>query len=73
MRVQSRVDVNIPTLLETKPIDFYVQEIVDFAINTTDDSVEYSVYTIDANGSPEYYLAKKKVKAVGRMTRIHSI
>lgn len=64
MRVQSRVDVNIPTLLETKPIDFYVQEIVDFAINTTDDSVEYSVYTIDANGSPEYYLAKKKVKAV---------
>lgn len=64
MRIQSRVDVNIPTLLETKPIDFYVQEIVDFAIDTTDDSVEISVYTIDANGSPEYYLAKKKVKAV---------
>lgn len=64
MRVQSKIDVNIPTLLETKPIDFYVQEIVDFAINTTGDSVEYSVYTIDANGSPEYYLAKKKVKAV---------
>ena len=64
MRVQSKVDVNIPTLLETKPIDFYVQDIVDFSINTADDPVEYSVYTIDANGSAEYFLAKKRVKAV---------
>ena len=64
MRVQSKVDVNVPTLLETRPIDFYVQDIVDFAINTADDPVEYSVYTIDANGNPEYFLAKKRVKAV---------
>lgn len=64
MRVQSKVDVNIPTLLETRPVDFYVQDIVDFAINTADDPVEFSVYTIDASGNPEYYLAKKKVKAV---------
>lgn len=64
MRVQSNVDINVPTLLETRPIDFYVQDIVDFAINTASDPVEYSVYTIDANGNPEYYLAKKRAKAV---------
>jgi hypothetical protein len=64
MRVQSNVDINVPTLLETRPIDFYVQDIVDFAINTASDPVEYSVYTIDASGNPEYFLAKKRAKAV---------
>lgn len=64
MRVKSTVDVNIPTVLENQPIDFYIQDIVDFAINTTDDPVEYSVYTIDANGFPEYFLAKKKARAI---------
>lgn len=64
MRVKSTVDVNVPTVLENQPIDFYIQDIVDFAINTTDDPVEYSVYTIDANGFPEYFLAKKKARAI---------
>lgn len=64
MRVKSTVDVNIPTVLENQPIDFYIQDIVDFAINTADDPVEYTVYTYDANGFPEYILAKKKAKAV---------
>tara|TARA_S200002703_G_C3801176_1_gene247615 strand:+ start:1465 stop:3411 length:1947 start_codon:yes stop_codon:yes gene_type:complete len=45
-------------------IDFYVAEPVDFSINTADDPVDFTVYSIDADGNPEYYLAKKKVKAV---------
>jgi phage-related baseplate assembly protein len=64
MRVQSTVNVSSPTITETVPVDFYVQDIVDFAIDTVDDPVEYSVYTLDANGNPEYYLAKKQVNAV---------
>lgn len=45
-------------------VDFFVQEAIDFSINTTDDSVEFTVYSVDADGNPEYYLAKKKAKAV---------
>ena len=64
MQVRSTVTTNIPTAAEIVPVNFYVQSVVDFAIDTADDPVEYSVYTIDANGSPEYYLAKKQVNAV---------
>lgn len=64
MQVRSTVNVNLPTATEVVPINFYIQDIVDFAIDTTDDNVEYSVYTIDASGNPEYFLAKKQVKAV---------
>jgi hypothetical protein len=45
-------------------VDFYIQEAVDFSIDTTDDPVEFTVYSIGADGNPEYYLAKKKVRAV---------
>lgn len=45
-------------------VDFFVQEAIDFSINTTDDPVEFTVYSVDADGNPEYYLAKKRAKAV---------
>ena len=45
-------------------IDFYIQEAVDFTIDTPDDPVEYSVYSTDATGNYEYFLAKKTAKAV---------
>ena len=45
-------------------VDFFVQEAIDFSINTTDDPVEFTVYSVDADGNPEYYLAKKKAKAI---------
>lgn len=64
MQVRSTVNNTIPTATEATPVNFYIQDIVDFAIDTTADPVEYSVYTIDANGDPEYYLAKKQVTAV---------
>jgi len=49
---------------ESDVINFYIQEAVDFSINTPDDPVEFSVYSMDATGNPEYWLAKKTVKAV---------
>lgn len=64
MQVRSTVTTNIPTTTEIVPVNFYIQDAVDFAIDTADDPVEYSVYTIDANGSPEYFLAKKQANAV---------
>lgn len=64
MRLQTTSEVNLQTLTETTPVDFFIQDIVDFSINTADDPVTYTVYTYDANGNPEYFLAKKTAQAV---------
>jgi hypothetical protein len=44
--------------------EFLVAEPVDFTINNIDDSTEITVYSIDGNGAPNYYLAKKTKKAI---------
>lgn len=64
MRVKTTVDPLIPTILEDQSVNFYVQDIIDFAINTTDDPREDSVYTLDNNGGVEYVLCKKKIRAI---------
>jgi len=54
---------------QSSAVNFYVQETVDFSINTADDPVEYSVYSINASGNPEYFLAKKSVKAISAIVK----
>lgn len=44
--------------------EFLIQEPVDFSVNNVYDPVEYTVYSIDANGAPNYFLAKKTKKAI---------
>lgn len=44
--------------------EFLIQEPVDFTINNVYDPVEYTVYSIDANGAPNYFLARKTKKAI---------
>jgi len=48
-------------------VEFMIQNKVDFSINNVFDPTTYSVYSIDANGAPNYFLAKKTVKAVSAM------
>jgi len=52
-------------------VDFYVQEAIDFSINTADDPVDFQVYSIDATGEYEYFLAKKTVKAVSATPTVY--
>ena len=54
-------------------VDFFVQEPIDFSINTASDPVDYTVYSIDADGNPDYYLAKKQVNAVSAATATQTI
>lgn len=49
---------------ESTTIDFTIQEAVDFSIDTADDPVEITVYSIDADANPLYYLAKKSANAI---------
>lgn len=64
MRVKTTIDPLIPTILEDPSVNFYVQDIVDFSIDTTDDPVIYTPYTIDSVTGTEYFLAKKKARAI---------
>lgn len=54
-------------------IDFFVQEAVDFSINTADDPVEFTVYSVDLDGNPEYYLAKKKANAISAILQTQEV
>ena len=44
--------------------EFLIQDSIDFAVNNIYSPTEYSVYTIDNNGAPNYFLAKKTVSAI---------
>ena len=48
----------------TGGVEFIAQNKVDFSINNVFDPTTISVYSIDANGAPNYFLAKKTVKAI---------
>lgn len=45
-------------------IEFIVQNKIDFSVNNIFDPTEITVYSIDANAAPTYYLAKKTVQAI---------
>lgn len=53
-------------------IEFVSQNTVDFSINNVYDPTEISVYSIDNNGAPNYYLAKKTTKAISATTQIQT-
>ena len=50
-------------------ITFRTQEEVDFTVNNAFSPIEVSVYSLDANGNPIYFLAKKQVKAISATTK----
>jgi len=44
-------------------VNFYIPEKVNFSVSSSVDPIDISVYSIDSNGDPLYYLLKKVVKA----------
>jgi hypothetical protein len=54
-------------------VEFLVQEDVDFSVNNIYSPTEISVYTVDNNNAPNYYLAKKTVKAISAQPEVVDI
>jgi len=48
---------------------FYVPEKINFAVSSSADPVDISVYSVDNNGDPLYYLLKKTIKAISGTVR----
>jgi len=53
--------------------EFMVQNKVDFSINNQFDPTTISVYKLDGSGLPEYYMAKKTVKAVSAQPKTMTV
>jgi len=54
-------------------IEFLIQDAVDFSINDVYSPTEISVYTVDNNNAPNYFLAKKIVTAISAEPKTKSI
>ncbi len=48
---------------------FLTQNTVDFTVNNVFNPTEISIYSLDTNGNPTYYLAKKQVSAISATTK----
>jgi hypothetical protein len=53
----------------TNGTEFYIADRIDFSINNTFDPLSVSVYSLDSNGAPNYYLGKKTVKAISAVPK----
>jgi len=59
------INPGLKTRSSAGSIEFITQEKIDFSINNYIDPLEISVYSIDqTTGAPNYFLAKKTVKAI---------
>ncbi len=59
-----KLDAGLIIRSTSNNIEFLVQDPIDFSINNLQDPTEYSVYSIDTAGAPNYYLARKTKRAV---------
>jgi len=50
-------------------ITFYIPEKINFSVSSSTDPVEVSIYSVDNNGDPLYYLLRKTVKAISGTAR----
>ncbi len=50
-------------------LNFYVPEKINFSASSSKEPVEVSVYSVDSNSDPVYYLLKKTVKAISGTAR----
>jgi hypothetical protein len=54
-------------------VEFIVNDRVDFSIDSVYNPTQISVYSIDNTGAPNYYLAKKTVKAISAQPKTTEI
>jgi phage-related baseplate assembly protein len=73
LRYGLKIASNMVVRSTSNNIEFLVPEPVDFSINTVDDSTEVTVYSIDGNGAPNYYLARKTRRAISATTNTTTI
>jgi len=55
--------------INNNSLNFYVPEKINFSASSSTEPVDVSVYSVDNNGDPIYYLLRKTVKAISGTVR----
>ncbi len=63
-----QIDPN-STFNSTEGSTFYINNEVDFKVSSSFNPTELSIYQYDSSNNPEYYLLKKKTKAISGQTK----
>ena len=50
-------------------ISFVTEQLIDFNISSSSDPTDISVYQIDGDGNPQYYLLKKNIKVISAVRK----
>ncbi len=50
-------------------ISFVTEQLIDFNISSSSDPTDTSVYQIDGDGNPQYYLLKKNIKVISAVRK----
>jgi len=50
--------------LEGSGVSFYIEDKIDFSVSSSSDPTDISVYSVDSNDNPNFYLLKKTKRAV---------
>jgi len=73
MRYALKVEPGMRLRSSVGSVEFMVQNKVDFSINNVFDPTTISVYKLDGSGLPEYYMAKKTVKAISAQPKTMTV
>lgn len=57
------------TFISTEGPTFYINNEVDFKVSSSFDPTEINIYQYDSSNNPQYYLLKKKTKAISGQTK----
>lgn len=71
-RYSLKIESGMEVQAQKEGVTFLAQSEVDFSINNFTSPRELSVYSLDANGNPIYYLLKKQVKAISAKKEVTS-
>lgn len=73
LRYALKIEPGMRCRSTTDAVEFLVQDKIDFSINDTYNPTQISVYSIDANGAPNYFLARKTVQAISAQPKTITI
>jgi hypothetical protein len=73
MRYALKIEPGLTIRSSTSALTFLVNNSVDFGNSTVENPTEISVFSLDANGAPNYFLAKKTVPAIGAQRFVTSV
>lgn len=73
LRYALKIEAGMSIRSSENGVNFIVPNMVDFSLTDAYNPTDISVYSIDSNGAPNYFLARKTAKAISAQTQTTTI